>query len=298
MLILNMYRNLDIALFRTFDAVASTDNMTIAADRLGLTQGAVSQQIKRLEEMLQCTVFDRNQRKLKLTKEGKQLLSLSRRLLDINDEIWNEMRAPALRGKVRLGIPDDLVTTYLPETLNRFVLAYPNVEVSLISDTSINLKDDFLSGKIDIALVEESLGKPGDNKGECIRIENLLWIGAKHGTAYSRRRLPLSIVSETCAFRAPVVDALQANGITWQNVFENGTIDATLTTVRADLAVSVSLASVIPLDLDILGPDAGLPDLPSFAINLYKNEKIVNPAAHELATALRESVQEYRRLSA
>jgi DNA-binding transcriptional LysR family regulator len=293
-----MHRNLDIALFRAFEAVASTDNMTIAADRLGLTQGAVSQQIKRLEETLQCAVFDRSQRKLKLTKEGKQLLSLSRRLLDVNDEIWNEMRAPALRGKVRLGIPDDLVTTYLPETLNRFVLAYPNVEVSLISDTSLNLKDDFLKGKIDVALVEETLGPPSDKTGECVRIENLLWIGAKQGTAYTKRRLPLSIVSETCAFRTPVVEALEANGITWQNVFENGTIDATLTTVRADLAVSVSLASVIPADLEILGPETGLPNLPSFAINLYKNEKAVNPAAFELATALRESVREYRRLSA
>ena len=100
-----MIRNLDISLIRAFVTVASTGNMTTAADRLALTQGAVSQQIKRLEDMLQIALFDRSQRKLRLTRRGERLLGLSNRLLALNDEIIAEMVGSAVGGTVRLGIP-------------------------------------------------------------------------------------------------------------------------------------------------------------------------------------------------
>ena len=294
-----MSRNLDINLVRTFVTVASAGSMTLAADRLGLTQGAISQQIKRLEETLQCPLFDRSRRNLTLNTQGRHLLGLSKRLLDANDEIWNEMTAPAVRGEVRFGLPDDLVTTYLPLALDGFVADYPTIDVSLFSDTSPNLLAGLNKGDIDIALVEEPLGQTdGECQGECLSVERLLWVGSRYGTALQRRPLPLSIVSETCAFRSPTVDALNSKGIAWKSVFENGTIDATLTTVRADLAVTVSLASVIPHDLEALGQDTGLPDLPSFAINLYLNTSVVNPAAHQLARHLRDGIRGVERLRA
>jgi len=299
-----MIRNLDINLVRTFVTVASTGSMTLAADRLALTQGAISQQIKRLEEALQCQLFDRSRRSLKLNKQGRHLLGLSKRLLDANDEIWNEMVAPAVQGEVRFGLPDDLVTTYLPLALDGFAADHPTIEVSLVSDSSPNLLAGLNKGDIDIALVEEPLGQTdegecqGECQGECLSVERLLWVGSKYGTANRRRPLPLSIVSETCAFRSPTVDALEVKGIAWKPVFENGTIDATMTTVRADLAVTVSLASVIPPDLEVLGQDTGLPDLPSFAINLYLNTSVVNPAAHQLARHLRDGIRGVERLRA
>jgi len=295
-----MIRNLDINLVRTFVMVASTGSMTLAADRLALTQGAISQQIKRLEQTLQCQLFDRSRRSLKLNTQGRHLLGLSKRLLDANDEIWNEMVAPTVQGEVRFGLPDDLVTTYLPLALDGFAADHPTIEVSLVSDTSPNLLAGLNKGDIDIALVEEPLGQTdeGQCSGECLSIERLLWVGSRYGTAHRRRPLPLSIVSETCAFRSPTVDALGKNGIAWKPVFENGTIDATMTTVRADLAVTVSLASVIPPDLEVLGQDTGLPDLPSFAINLYLGRSDMNPAAHQLARHLREGIRGFERLRA
>ena len=57
-----MLRNLDISLIRTFVAVAGSGNMTAAAGRLGLTQGAVSQQVMRLEEGLEVSLFDRQRK--------------------------------------------------------------------------------------------------------------------------------------------------------------------------------------------------------------------------------------------
>lgn len=282
-----MTRNLDTSLLRAFVAVAGTGNMTIAATRLGITQGAVSQQIRRLEGSLECLLFERARRGLKITKRGERLLGLSRRMLDLNDEILREMTAPDTRGEVRLGLPYDLVATYLPLVLAGFVEANPRIEVSLVCAASPDLLTAVDKGDVDVVMVEEPLDKTG---GECLCVERLLWIGSKDGTAFRKRPLPLSIVSETCAFRPAIFDALGKKGVPWRGVFENGNIEATMTTVRADLAVTASLASLVPDDLEVLGRESGLPDLPSFAINLHVGERDPSPATQELARHLRNGV--------
>ncbi len=81
-------RNLDTSLLRAFVAVADTAGMTAAANLLHLTQAAVSQQIKRLEEALGAQLFERDRRGLRLTNAGERLYGRAKRLLALNDEIW------------------------------------------------------------------------------------------------------------------------------------------------------------------------------------------------------------------
>jgi len=109
-----MNRNLDITLVRTFVTVADTGSMTVAANILHLTQGAVSQQIKRLEETFDCVLFERDGRRLELSPVGERFLGKAKRLLGMNDEIRVDMTAHAFFGKLRVGLPYDLVGTYFP----------------------------------------------------------------------------------------------------------------------------------------------------------------------------------------
>uniref|UniRef100_UPI0013D8274A LysR family transcriptional regulator n=1 Tax=Klebsiella pneumoniae TaxID=573 RepID=UPI0013D8274A len=74
---------------------------------LHLTQGAVSQQIRRLEDLLGQSLFERDRGGLRLTSSGERLIAKARRLLALNDEIWAEMTAEVFRGRVRLGVPHD-----------------------------------------------------------------------------------------------------------------------------------------------------------------------------------------------
>ncbi len=286
-----MARNLDVALVRAFVAVAETGGMTKAGDQLGLTQGAVSQQIKRLEETLQVKLFDRRHRTLQLTRDGERLLGLSVNYLAANDTIWDEMTAPGLRGEVKLGIPHDLVSSYLPLALGGFASAYPHIQISLVTATSPELLDGVKGGHIDLALVEEPMGA---GEGDCLGIEPLVWIGGPAATAHRKRPLPLSMIGEECAFRAPVSKALAGVNIPYVSVFEQGTIEATMTVVKTGLAVSVSLASAVPDYLEVLGRASGLPALPSFAVNLYVADDKKNLAAQELARHVRASVREER----
>jgi DNA-binding transcriptional LysR family regulator len=282
-----MIRNLDTALIRTFVTVAEKASMTAAANALNLTQGAVSQQVKRLEDVLGCNLFERDRRGLRLTRSGERLFGKGKRLLALNDEIWAEMAGSAVTGKVGLGVPYDLVGTLLAPVLKAYAEAYPQVEISLLCAASPDLTAALAAGTIDLAVIEERVGPTA---GECLAIDRLVWVGAKGGVARAKRPLPVSIVADTCAFRPVVLAALNEQGLEWRTVFENGNIDATTATVRSDLAVTAWLASTVPADLDILPFDSGLPPLPNFAINLHLPKYGAAPAAQEFARYIRDGL--------
>lgn len=282
-------RNLDTNLLRAFVAVADTASMTSAGGALHLTQAAVSQQIKRLEETFGCQLFARDRRGMRLTSAGERLLGKAQRLLALNDDIWADMVTPAFQGEVKLGIPYDLVGPFLPPILKGYAAAYPQVEISLVCLTSPKLLESLAAGDIDLAVVEEPLGASTAG-GECLATDRLVWIGARRGEAFRKRPLPVSFCSESCAFRPAMLAALQGSGLRWRTVSEVGSLDAVSATVKTDLAVSALLASTLPhdTDVDVLGAEADLPDLPGFAINLYLPRSGSTAIAQALAAQLRE----------
>lgn len=259
-----MSRNLDLALIRTFVAVADHRSMTIAANLLFMTQGAVSQQVKRLEESLGCALLIRKPKQLELTAQGELFLPKARRLLQFNDEIWADTVGSAVRGHLRIGAPPDLITSLAP-ALKAFSESHPSVELSMKCSPSPVLHEDIKEGRLDIALIEYLASSP---QGEVIRIEPLVWVGSGTSDIWKTRPLPLSLVDERCVFRPLVLGALAKEGIAWRTIFENGSFEATASTVRVGLAITAWLASTVPADLVRLPDEAGLPELPEFAVCL------------------------------
>lgn len=281
-----MTRNLDIALLRTFVAVAEHASMTAAGNALHLTQSAISQQITRLEDIAGL-VFLREHRRVKLTAMGERLLPKARRLLALNDDLWRDMTPTALCAPVRFGAPQDLAAAWLIPILKSFAQAHPLVEIALTCMASPELVEAVAGGALDLALVEEPAGP---TQGTCLIMDHLVWVGARGGTAYLKTPLPVSLVAETCAFRPVVLDALGTQGMTWRTLFDSGSIEATNAMVRADLSVTTWLASTVPNDLDVLPSDAGLPDLPRFAINLHRSKGQATSAATEFGRHIQRSL--------
>ena len=286
-----MNRNFDLSLIRTFAAVADQGSMTAAAHRLCLTQGAVSQHIRRLEDLFGYALFDR-ERRLRLTPAGERFMQHAKRLLTVNDEIWNDMATRPLRGTVRLGLPYDLVAVFYAPVIGRLTDAYPDLEIEVRCGSSPQLAASLADGSIDMAILEVEAGAQatetptalgGRDAGETLRIEPLVWVGVPDGTAHLKRPLPLSMVADTCAFRPAVLHALAEQRIEWRTVYESGNLEATIATVRAGLAVMVALASTVPAGLRILGADAALPALPRYCIGIHMAPSADNPAAQELA---------------
>ena len=206
-------QNIDVALLRAFIAVAETGRMTTAAKIVHRTQGAISQQIKRLETQFDARLFDRKAGSASLTREGEKLLVNAHRLISLNDEIMDRMRTVDFTGEVRLGVAHDIVRAMMPPVLRRFRQEHPNVLTTLMSDTTQTLRADLRERKIDLAILTES--ERGD-RDQFLLTDQLIWVGAKGGDAHRRRPLSVALGQENCGFRAAAIKALTKARMPWR----------------------------------------------------------------------------------
>jgi DNA-binding transcriptional LysR family regulator len=184
----NRLRNLDLGTLRSFVTIADAGSMTRAASRLFMTQSAISMQIKRLENSLGFSVFERSAQGMTPTSEGEQLLHFANQMLALNDEAMGRLTSPDYEGLVRLGVPGDIIYPHIPVILREFSRDYPRVQVKLSSAQTINLKTELKQGLQDIVLTTEGSASPG---GTVISTQALVWSGAEAGVAWKKRPLPL-----------------------------------------------------------------------------------------------------------
>lgn len=277
-------RHLDLALLRTFLAVAETGGATRAALRVHLTQAAVSQQVRRLEETIGRPLFERDRKGFVATAAGERLTAQARRLLALNDELLDSMGASERPGEIHLGVPHDIAFALMPPVLKAFRREWPRVELTLTCATSHSLLGRYGRGEIDLCLTTE-LGCPAG--AERLYPDPLVWVGAPGGDAWLREPLPVAIGDRTCAFRRPALTALGQVGREWRMVAESGEMDALQVCLQADLAIGVLMLSTLPANVAVLPAEAGMPPLPPFDINLYPPRAEAGRPALEMARLIR-----------
>ena len=277
-------RDIDIGLLRSFVAVAETGRMTTAARVVNLSQGAVSQQIKRLEALFRMNLFDRAADAARLTRDGEKLIAQAHRLIALNDDVLEQMQQADFSGEVRLGVPHDVVGKLMPPILRRFGQEHPNVLVTLVSETTHSLRAGLCKGKVDLALMTES--EPGKRE-QLLLTDRLVWVGSKGGDAWRKRPVAVALGQEGCAFRALAIRALTKSGIEWRPICQVGNLEPVFATLEADMAVAPFLFHTVPDRVEVL-PDGCLPPLPAFHINLRLPPKGVTKVASELARHIRE----------
>lgn len=258
-------KTINTQLLKTFRVVATTGSMTQAATLLNLSQGAISQQIRKLEDLFGCKLLVRQKAGLVLTIEGDKLFSKAQKFLTLNEEIWRDMTDQNFKGRINLGVPLDLVATALPNALRLFAENHPDVDVNLVCAPTLELKQLLQNGDIDLSLLEEL---ENSFTGEPLYMDQLVWMGAKGGLAKSKNPLPLSIASNECVFRLPTTTALDQAGLRWKRLYESNNIDAVQAMIRMDLAVGVFLKSLVPPTLEIIPFGDNFPRLPEFHITL------------------------------
>jgi len=276
--------NIDVALLRAFIAVAETGRMTTAAKIVHRTQGAISQQIKRLETQFDARLFDRKAGSASLTREGEKLLVNAHRLISLNDEIMDRMRTVDFTGEVRLGVAHDIVRAMMPPVLRRFRQEHPNVLITLMSDTTQTLRADLRERKIDLAILTES--ERGD-RDQFLLTDQLIWVGAKGGDAHRRRPLSVALGQENCGFRAAAIKALTKARMPWRAICQFGSLESVFATLEADMAIALFLSRTVPDRLAALR-GRELPELPRFHINLRLPSTGTTSVVTEFARHIRE----------
>lgn len=278
-------RNLDLTSLRSFVAIADAGGVTRAAGFLNLRQSAVSMQIKRLEEVLGTELLDRSARKVGLTADGEKLLGYARRMLALNDEIFDRLTQAAYEGEIILGVPHDIVYPAIPKVLRRFAKEFPKMRVSLLSSFTRVLKGQFARGECDVILTTEDFVEPG---GETLAEVELVWIGAPGGLAWKQRPLRLAY-EHNCIFRQGVQAALDARGIRWEMAVESDSTRTVEASVCADLAVHTVLAGSQPPYVERINHGGSLPELEHTKVNLYVADPVHTQAIVALADMIRQA---------
>lgn len=277
----------DSDLLRSFIAVAEAGSVTVAADRLGRTQSAVSMQIARLEESLGQQLFERKPRGVALTARGAQLLPYARRITGLIDEAATALRARPLDGPVRIGIPQEYSETVLPGVLADFARAYPAVNVTVRLDYSEPQMAAMRAGDLDLAVVFE--WQSGKTLGEVLGVEQTVWVTSERHEQHLQRPLPVATYfnSEWCAKH--MIPSLERHGLDHRAALECDTVGGFFSAVRSGLAVVALSRSTIPEGCRELTPAEGFPPVDSARVVLYRNPRGTSPAIEELATVIRRA---------
>lgn len=248
--------NLDIDQLRSFAAVADCGSFTAAGELVARTQSAVSVQIKRLEETLGKTVFERSSRSLALTPAGETLLAYARRILELNDESVRRISEPPVAGSLRLGITEYFVPSELPFILSRFTEAYPDVHLEVRMGLSRELRQAVADGALDVALVRLA---PSE-RAKALWKEAQLWVARNGSEPALDDVVPLVLLPAPCVLRAHALESMKRRKRRFKVVFTGSSMSSIQAAVTAGLGVSIVPRSSLLPQMRTLGreyPDPG-----------------------------------------
>src|SRR5579859_4996357 len=147
-------QQVDLRHLQTLCAVIDSGGFTRAADRLYLTQSAVSFQIRQLEEALGTNLFERSASGVRPTESGEVLYRYARKLLLLAAEAREEISAVemARQGRVRIGATD-VCALFLPDVLRRFGEQHPEVEIAVFEGPAAQVLERVQGGQSDLGIV-------------------------------------------------------------------------------------------------------------------------------------------------
>ncbi|MGV6808017.1 MAG: LysR family transcriptional regulator [bacterium] len=146
---------MDTELLKAFVSVAEMKSFSLAAEKMHLTQPAISKRIAQLEDSLQCKLFDRIPRAVNLTEAGQVLLPRAYQLLDQLSETRQliDDLSVGVSGTLRLAISHHIGLHRIPAVLKTFVQAYPDVTIDVDFMDSEVAYENVLHGKFEIGVI-------------------------------------------------------------------------------------------------------------------------------------------------
>jgi DNA-binding transcriptional LysR family regulator len=273
--------NIPTELLRALIAVVDHRSFTKAASALGITQPAVSAQLKRLQFLLGCDVFDRSSHGVKLTPQGERVATYARRLLSINDQIVHiGGEGPRPELVIRVGTPSDFVASLLPDTLAHFRERWPDVRFIVRTGYFDGLARELRGGNLDL-LVGLSLERPHDARHSWAL--ETVWVRGLTTEIDFHRPVPLVSDGEGSVYHRLAVQVLKNAGFDWEDVFTGPSIMSLRSAVVAGFGVMPTIrrrANDIGL---VIWDDAPLPKLPDLYSGIYLREGGPRAAYEQLA---------------
>jgi DNA-binding transcriptional LysR family regulator len=253
--------NLPTNLLRSFVAIVDAGSMLSATGQVFVTQSALSLQIRRLEELVNQTLFKREGRRLALTPAGELLLTFARRLLDMHDEAVLAVSSQDVAGPVRVGMVQDFADTLLAGALKSFAERYPNTRVfARVAGTAELLM------MLDRHQLDVAVGFDSAEVQRAIRTAPMTWYGDPD--LAQQDVVPLAVLEKPCRFREAAIASLEAAGVRYRISVETPNLSTLRAAVQARLGIACR-THLFPGNLAAVPPSL-LPPLPAVACIVAK----------------------------
>lgn len=263
-------QHFDLEQLRTFVAVTEAGSFTAGAPRVFLSQSAVSEQLRKLEERAGQPLLWRAKSGVTPTAAGERLLAHARRLLAMSEAAWRDLRDVTLQGELRLAVTDYFRPTELSRLLARLNEQHPDVRLHVSMLKSDEIDAAYARGEFDVGLTMRLAGTPAAAKSgkSVLRREALAWMAAPGVRPVRGQPLRLLALPETCSLRQFTVGLLTRRRVAHDVVHVASGVAGLQSALAAGLGVACLNESSLCLGIVRIPEPHGLPALPRAAFYL------------------------------
>jgi len=283
----NLAHVYDTNQLRSFLAVAQARSFTRAAHGLGLGQSTVSQHVRKLEEAVGRVLLRRDTHLVALTVDGETLVGFARDILDAHERARRHFDTAQVRGRLRLGVSDDLVATRLPQVLREFRLSHPMVDLAVTVDLSSPLYERLDAADLDLVFAKRP---DGESRGRTVWRDRVVWLAAPDLRLAADEPVPLVAYPPPSISRGRALTALNGQGRAWRLTCVSASLAGLVAAARSGLGVLPHARKLAPPGLVPAPASAGLPPLGDVEFILLDRRGPVDEPAAALARAIEAAI--------
>jgi DNA-binding transcriptional LysR family regulator len=295
-----MNKNIPIETLRSFVKIAELGSFTQAGEQLARSQSAISLQIKKLESVIEQSIFYRKGHNFELTSSGKILMKYATQILQLNDNALNELSSKVVVGKVRFGIPSEFAIALLPKIVANFVRENPQITLEVMCDLSRNLNNDIKLKKYDLILslldANHPFDKPKPNnisqRKHYSKDDRLVWVSSSRYITNNEEPIRLIVAPEGCIYRKRAIKHLDESNIPWQIVYTIMDMSGMQAAIEEGLGVTVLAESAVPDSLTIIPPPRNSKELGTMGIALLSSDDQMTDACQILTSFIRQHLRQ------
>jgi DNA-binding transcriptional LysR family regulator len=274
---------LDPVHLRTFLVVSQTLSFTRSAERLQLSQSAVSQHVRRLEEVVGRQLLLRDTHSVELTADGETFAGFARGILEQHEHAVGFFAESAAGGRVRFGASEDFALSRLPDILRAYRLEHPRVDIELTVGLSGTLYRKLKARELDLVLAKRM---SGETDGQLVWRDRLVWICAPDFRLDAGQPLPLILYPPPSLSRAMALEVLDSAGVAYRTACTASSLSGLRAAALAGLGVVPHALSLIPPGLIVAPSRLRLPRLGDVEFVLVGRHAGPSPAQRALAQAI------------
>lgn len=275
----------DLAQLRTFLVVAEVGSLTAAAPQVYLSQSAVSEQMRKLEDAAGQALLLRSKSGVVLTPAGLRLQVHAQGLVDAAEHAWRDLRGSTLQGRVRLGITDYFKPQVLAALLKRLSETHPRMRWQVQVGKSAEVEAAWSQGELDLALTM-AVGA-GPEGAVLLHEEALVWAVQAGAATDWPDGVPLVVLPPACALHQLSQRLLRAQGVAYEVMHTASGVAGLQAAVAAGLGVACLNQSALVEGMVALADGSGLPVLPQVQFQLLPLRAEATPLLAQVWDLLR-----------